>query len=99
MKRKSLLFLLLFALITPWAANAQTELTVCDGTANSQYIPFEGYNADASAGQQNQMIYPADELTAMSGMAITSMKFYIDASASNGSNTAANRLGTWTISL
>ena len=57
------LLLTLLALFVPWAVNAQTNLTVCDGTANSQYIPFEGYNADATAGQQNQMIYPADLLT------------------------------------
>ena len=99
MRKKSLLFALLLALFMPWVANAQTELTVCGGTANSQYIPFEGYNADNSGGQQNQMIYPATELTEMVGKTITQMKFYIDASANNGSYTAADRLGTWTISV
>lgn len=91
--------MLLLALLAPWAANAQT-LTVFDGgTANSQYIPFEGYNADNSGGQQNQMIYPATELSAMNGKAITQMVFYIYSGGSNGSYTDASRLGTWTVSL
>ncbi len=87
---------MLVALLLPFASQAQT-LTVCDGTVNNQYIPFDGYNADAA--QHNQMIYPASELTAMSGQAIMQMVFYIDPSASNGGNTAASRLGTWTVSL
>ena len=84
------------AMLLPFASQAQT-LTVCEGTVNNQYIPFDGYNADAA--QHNQMIYPASELTDMSGQAIMQMVFYIDQSASNGSNTAASRLGTWTVSL
>ena len=87
---------MLVALLLPFASQAQT-LTVCDGTVNNQYIPFDGYNADAA--QHNQMIYPASELTDMSGQAIMQMVFYIDPSASNGGNTAASRLGTWTVSL
>ena len=96
MKRKNLLFALLLAIGLPWVANAQT-VTVCDGTDNSEYVPFEGYNADAA--QHNQMIFPATDLSAMNGKEITQMVFYIDQSASNGSNTAASRLGTWTVSL
>ena len=96
MKRKSLLFLLLFALLAPWAANAQT-VTVCNGTDNSNKVPFDGYNADSP--QHNQMIFPATDLSAMNGKEITQMVFYIDQSASNGSYTAADRLGTWTVSL
>ena len=88
--------MMLLALFAPWAANAQT-VTVCNGTDNSQYVPFEGYNADNP--QHNQMIFPATDLTAMNGKEITQMVFYIDQSASNGSHTAANRLGTWTVSL
>ena len=84
------------AMLLPFASQAQT-LTVCEGTVNNQYIPFDGYNADAA--QHNQMIYPASELTDMSGQAIMQMVFYIDQSAGNGSNTAASRLGTWTVSL
>ena len=88
--------MLLLAIGLPWAANAQT-VTVCNGTDNSEYVPFEGYNADAN--QHNQMIFPATDLSAMNGKEITQMVFYIDQSASNGSNTAASRLGTWTVSL
>ena len=44
MKRKSLLFALLFALLAPWAANAQnrTLITIGDGTATN-YYPMPGY--------------------------------------------------------
>ena len=72
-------------------------LDAADGTSNSEYVPFEGFNADAA--QHNQMIYPASALSAMNGGSISKMVFYIDQSASNGSNTAASRLGTWTVSL
>ena len=96
MKSKHLLLLLLMALLAPWAAQAQT-VTVCEGTENSSVVPFDGYNADAA--QHNQMIFPADGLTAMNGKNITQMVFYIDQSASNGGNTAPERLGTWTVSL
>ncbi|MBR6049100.1 MAG: choice-of-anchor J domain-containing protein [Bacteroidales bacterium] len=95
--QKFLRTLMLAALmLVPFASQAQT-LTVCDGTVNSEYVPFDGYNADAA--QHNQMLYPATDLTAMNGQAIMQMVFYIDQSASNGSNTAASRLGTWTVSL
>ena len=95
--KKALLFALLAALFMPWAANAQTTLTVCDGTDNSNKVPFDGYNADSQ--QHNQMIFPANDLTAMNGKEITQMVFYIDQNASNGSSTAPGRLGTWTVSL
>ena len=88
--------MLLAVMILPFASQAQ-NLTVCDGTVNSQYVPFDGYNADGA--QHNQMLYPATDLTAMNGQAITQMVFYIDPSASNGTYTAASRLGTWTVSL
>ena len=96
MKSKRLLLMLLMALIAPWATIAQT-VTVCDGTENNEYVPFYGYWADAA--QHNQMIFPADGLTAMTGKYVTQMVFYIDQSANNGTNTAADRLGTWTVSL
>ena len=81
-----------------WVTNAQNStLTTCNGTANHEYVPFYGYYADES--QHNQMIYPADSLTAMNGEAILQMVFYIDQTAENGSNTAADRMGTWTVSL
>ena len=90
--------ILLMALFAPLALHAQTDLTVCDGTVSNQYVPIYGYWADNS--QHNQMIFPASQLSAMTGKAISKMVFYIDASnTSNGSNTSADRLGTWTVSL
>lgn len=73
------------------------EATVADGTANSSVVPFDGYNADAA--QHNQMIYPASDMNLTAGSTISKMVFYIDQSATNGGNTAADRMGTWTVSL
>ena len=98
MFKQMLRFMLLAALMVPLGARAQNStLTICDGTANHEYVPFYGYYADAN--QHNQLIYPADSLTSMVGNAISQMVFYIDQSANNGSSTAADRLGTWTVSL
>ena len=87
-----------FVLLAPLGLRAQETLTVYENaTSNNPYVPFEGYNADGA--QHNQLIYPATELAEMDGKSITQMVFYIDQSANNGSNTAASRLGTWTVSL
>ena len=96
MRKRPYLWALL-ALLLPLAAHAQQTLTVADSTASSAVVPFDGFNADAA--QHNQMIYPASMLNTMSGSTITMLQFYIDPSGSNGSNTAASRLGTWTVSL
>ncbi len=88
----------LLLLLATWGGQMYAEtLTVHEGTTNNEYVPFYGYYADAA--QHNQMIFPADELAAMSGNVITQMVFYIDGTASNGSGTSADRLGTWTVSL
>ena len=76
---------------------AEFTATIADGTVSNSYVPFEGWNADGA--QHNQMIYPATDLAALNGGTISKMVFYIDQSASNGSYTAADRLGTWTVSL
>ncbi len=94
--KKLLRFLMLAVLFLPFALQAQT-LTVCEGTVSNEYVPFQGYNADYA--QHNQMIYPASMLTDLNGETILQMEFYIDPNASNGTNTAADRLGTWTVSL
>ena len=78
-------------LFVPLAMHAQT-LLVHDGTGTNRYVPFYGYYADED--QQNQMIYPATELTAMNGNAITQMVFYYSSTGSYGSG-----VGTWTVSL
>ena len=97
-KLRILFTMLAFCLAMVFGGKAWGQtLTVNDGTESSDVVPFDGYNADGA--QHNQMIYPATGLTAMSGKIITQMVFYIDQSASNGSNTAAGRLGTWTVSL
>ena len=96
MKRKSLLFVLLMVFLAPLAMNAQETLLVHDGTTTNQYVPFYGYYADES--QQNQMIYPASELTTeennMTGAEITQMVFYYSSLGSGGTG-----VGTWTVSL
>ena len=67
------------------------ELTVCDGTTTSSYVPLYGLYADEA--QHNQMIYPADKLAQMVGAEITQMVFYIS-SIGNGTG-----IGNWTVSL
>ena len=84
MKRKSLLFLLLFALLAPWAANAQT-LTVHDGTTTNNFVPIYGYYADAYL--KCQMVYPAEELSDMTDQAITEIKYYTSQSSVSLSGT------------
>ena len=74
MKKKTLLLILLMALLAPWAVNAQETLTVYDGTGTNSYVPFNGLYADY--GTRSQYIIPAEELTAMAGGTITSLKFY-----------------------
>jgi hypothetical protein len=96
MKSKRLLLVLLMAFFAPLAMNAQETLLVHDGTTTNQYVPFYGYYADES--QQNQMIYPASELTTeennMTGAEITQMVFHYSSVGSYGSG-----VGTWTVSL
>ena len=57
-----------------------TELTLNDGTATpvsfNEYVPIYGYYYDAT-NVISQIIYPASEIEAMQGTAITSLKFYI----------------------
>ena len=93
MKRKSLLFALLLAIGLPWAANAQETFTVYENeTGTSEYVPFQGYNADAA--QHNQMIYPAEDLSDMEDGTITQMVFHISSWGSSGSTQ-----GNWTVSI
>ena len=83
MKRKSLLFLLLFALLAPWAANAQETLTVYDeGTTTNNYVPIYGLYCDE--GVKCEFVIPAEQLAEMAHGTISAMKFYL---ASGGYNT------------
>ena len=60
MKRKSLLFLLLFALLAPWAANAQTTVTIGDLTTatDNSYLPMNSLYEYS----YTQQIYEACEI-------------------------------------
>ena len=61
----------LFALSTgAWA----TELTVCDGTYENSYFPVA--REYIMCYQKNEMVFPAEDLAAMTGQYITSMQFY-----------------------
>ena len=58
------------------------ELTVCDGTSTSSYIPVYGLWHDDYT--RDEMIYPADMLAPLAGTQINSLKYYIS-SPSTGS--------------
>ena len=73
--QKFLRTLLLAAMmIVPWATQAQSTLTVADGTTTNSYVPVYGLYVDAY--NNAQFIYPATDLAAMSGNEISSMTFY-----------------------
>ena len=57
------------------------ELTIHDGTATNSYVPVYGFYADAFL--KCEMVIPADELTAMDGGVINSMKFYSSTSSAS----------------
>ena len=94
MKRFIQLFSLVALMAIPWATKAQNTLTICDGTATNNYVPFYGYYADVA--QNGQMIYPADSLTDMIGMQINQMVFYI---SSTGYGNGTSAIGDWIVSL
>lgn len=70
------------ALLTPWAAKAQSTVTVCDGTTTNSNIPVYGYSAD-TPGTTSEWVIPASTtgLSDMDGQAITAMKFYVSSTA------------------
>ena len=67
-------FTLIAVAVMAFAAQA-TEMTVCDGTETSNYVPIYGLYTDVQ-GTMGQMIYSADMLTDMVGKEITGVKFY-----------------------
>ena len=85
--KKFLLFLMFALFCIPWAANAQETLTVHDGTNTSSYIPHWGLWADNSL--QSEMVYPATELSDMTGGSITNLHYY-----SNGTSNITSWNGT-----
>ena len=62
----------------PWAAQAQEELTVCDGTTTNNYIPFYGSYVDTQ-GCTCEFIIPAETegMSDMEGGTISKLTFYI----------------------
>ena len=97
--KQVLRFLALAALLAaPWGGyfnqvQAQSTLTVADGTATNEYVPLYFYYADAN--QHNQVIYPASELTEMQGKTITQMQFYSNTTDWEWDGTC----GTWVVSM
>ncbi len=80
---KKFLMILMFALFCiPWVANAQNTLTVCDGTTTNSNIPVYGYSGDTQ-GTTSEFVIPAttEGMSSMTGMAITSMQFYVSSAA------------------
>ena len=70
-----LFFAALIALASFVPAQAD-ELTVFDDVQTSECTPFYGYNCDV-ANYRVQTILPENDLSAMTGAVISSMKFYI----------------------
>ena len=87
---------LLLTLLTLFLGASPTwadELTVYnDADYSSDYVPFDGYDADAV--QQDQMIYPSTVLTDLVGTSITKMVFYYKKNETSGTN-----VGNWIISM
>lgn len=79
--QKFLRTLMLLALMLPFASQAQTTLTVHDGTATSGYVPVYGFYADSYL--RCQMVYPAAELSVMTGGEISGMTFYASQSSAD----------------
>ncbi len=91
MRKFTQLLTLAALMIVPWVASGQSTLTVADGTSTNSYVPFYGYMMDAN--QHNQILYPADSLTAISGKEITSITFYFNGTPTWNSATTVS-LGT-----
>ena len=81
MKRKSLLFLLLMALMAPWAANAQTQIvSIGDGTSTSSTTPYNSLWGYSFVEQ----IYTADEIGTAG--TITAISFNMSSTSAQTNN-------------
>ncbi len=65
-------------------------LTVHDKTDSNEYVPVYGYYVDDY--NKCEFVMPADELAAMNGKAIKTMKFYLKQKASNSWGKASFRV-------
>ena len=79
MKRLFQFFALALMSLGVFAPAQAAELTVFDGTDLDRTLPINIYWLDGE-GTRSQVIYPAEELTALVGRPINSMKFYLDGS-------------------
>lgn len=59
----------------PFAIVDASMLTVYDGTTTNNVVPVYGFNVDSYT--KSEMVMPAANLTAMTGKAICTMKFYL----------------------
>lgn len=80
MKKKAIFLALAALLLLPVGLKAQ-ELTVCDGSATSDYVPIWGLWLDNDI--HTQSIYPASELTDLVGSDITQMTWYLSSPPSS----------------
>ena len=60
------------------------ELTIHDGSVTNSYVPLYGYYSDAYL--RMEMVYPASELSDMTGSDIQNMKFYASQTNVNWGN-------------
>lgn len=91
---KRLLFLMQMLIAFAAGVSAQETLTVCDGGAQNAYFPFNG-SSNMDGAQKSQMLYAADQLSAMNGKKITSITFYATSNHAWADNGAP--VNTWNI--
>lgn len=78
---KQLKFLLmLFAILAGFSPAMADELTVYDGTVESETVPMRPYYGDVD-GQKCEFIIPAETLSDMVGATITAMQFQLSSAA------------------
>ena len=75
--------------VVSFMPTAIITLTVYDGSAGNQYVPFYGEYADSQC--KSQFIMPSADLENMHDGIINSMTFYLNA------NTTKSYTGTWTV--
>ena len=71
--------------VCSFTAQDTHNLTICDGTATSQYVPFNFYNQHQY--QKCEYIIPASKVGVMNGSIISSMSFYDNVSGNGYTNT------------
>lgn len=95
MKKGFKLFAAALIALSSFMSAQADEITLFDGTDQSEYAPIYGYNND-SEGNISQTIIHESYLEGLQGADITALKFYIADAAGNGmtSGTYAVSIGT-----